>query len=161
MDLTVCSLRNVAIYIFYKIYYKGKWTVHCQVRLMSTFKYEAERGVSETHKLPNICLIFTTPQKNPIYHQQPTGSVHGGLNNIQQDTMHYFVIFRVTNTNGVVDYGRYDKVIQMSNSGIFKRTGMGQNPGQKQICGTLSGTCAIFRLVPANDLLHPSVCFLN
>lgn len=64
MDLTVCSLRNVAIYIFYKIYYKGKWTVHCQVRLTSTFKYGAERGVSKTHKLPNIGLIFTMPQKN-------------------------------------------------------------------------------------------------
>lgn len=66
--------------------------------------------------------------------------------------MHYFVIFRVTKTNGVVDCGRYDKLIQMSINCIFKGTGMSQNPGQKQICGTLSGTCAIFRLVAANDL---------
>lgn len=146
MDLTICLLRNVAIYIFYKIYYKGKWTVHCQVRLMSTFKYGAERGVSETHKLPNIGLIFTTPQKPLIYHQQPTGSVHGGLNNIPQQIwcitwcIISYVIFRVTNTNGVVDCGRYDKVIQMSINCIFKGTGTSQNPGQKQICGTLSGT---------------------
>lgn len=66
--------------------------------------------------------------------------------------MHYFVIFRVTNTKGVVDCDRYDKVIQMSINCIFKGTGTSQNPGQKQICGTLSGTCAIFHLVAANDL---------
>lgn len=107
-------------------------------------------------KLTNyqILVWFSQRLKKPlIYHQQPTGSVHGGLNNIpQQDMMHYFVIFRVTNTNGVVDCGRYDKVIQMSINCIFKGTGTSQNPGQKQICGTLSGTCAIFRLVAANDL---------